>query len=158
MMGKDSMKHHNPVVTIYTDGGCEPNPGTGGWGAVLLFEGHRREISGGERNTTNNRMELTAAIRALESLKKPCHVVLHTDSEYVKKGITEWLPQWKKRNWARKTGALKNEELWRRLDELNDQHVIEWRWVKGHAGNPENERCDQLCARAINQACLSKEM
>lgn len=137
-----------PVI-IYTDGGCDPNPGVGGWGAVLLCGDSRKELSGGEPDTTNNRMELTAAIRALEALKRRSSVVLHTDSEYVKKGLTEWLPAWKKRNWRRKGGAVKNLDLWQRLDAVAQEHNIEWKWVPGHMGIPENERCDVLAAMEI---------
>jgi len=137
------------VVTIYTDGGCEPNPGRGGWAAVLLHNTHRKEIFGADPNTTNNRMELTAAIRALESLKEPCYVNLYTDSEYLKRGITEWLPNWKRRNWTRKGQPLKNVDLWRRLDELTQKHEVKWHWVRGHTGIRENERCDELVSRAI---------
>lgn len=136
-------------IVIYTDGGCEPNPGFGGWGVVLLYNDRRKELSGGEPNTTNNRMELTAAIRALESLTRPCEVELHTDSEYVKKGITEWLPGWKRRNWKRKGGPLKNEDLWRALDSIVSGHEIRWAWVRGHTGVNENERCDELASEAI---------
>lgn len=136
-------------VIIYTDGGCDPNPGIGGWAAVLLSNKARKEISGGEPESTNNRMELTAAIEALDALKRPCRVSLHTDSEYVKRGITEWLPGWKAKNWKRKTGPLKNEDLWRRLDDAVQRHDIRWLWVKGHAGIAENERCDQLAAAEI---------
>ncbi|MEK7794328.1 MAG: ribonuclease HI [Candidatus Hydrogenedentota bacterium] len=136
-------------VIIYTDGGCDPNPGIGGWAAVLLSGKARKEISGGEPESTNNRMELTAAIEALDALKRPCRVSLHTDSEYVKRGITEWLPGWKAKNWKRKTGPLKNEDLWRRLDDTVQRHDIRWLWVKGHAGVAENERCDQLAAAEI---------
>ena len=135
-------------VTIYTDGACDPNPGTGGWAAVLIYKGHAKELSGGELNTTNNRMEMMAAIKALESLKKPCAVKMHTDSEYLKKGITEWLPGWKRRGWRRKTGAVKNSDLWKRLDELTRSHHVDWRWVRGHAGDGLNERCDLLACEA----------
>lgn len=138
-------------VEIYTDGGCEPNPGVGGWGAVLLYNGHRKELSGGEDMSTNNRMELTAAIEALEHLKRPCDVVLYTDSEYVKNGITQWLPNWKRRNWQRKGGELKNVELWQRLDQAMSRHRVDWRWVRGHAGVVENERCDELAAAEIRK-------
>lgn len=137
------------MVVIYTDGGCDPNPGVGGWGAVLLFRGRMRELSGGTPQTTNNRMELTAAIEALSALKRPCRVVLHTDSEYVKRGITEWLPGWKRRNWRRRTGPVLNEDLWRRLDAEAARHAVTWRWVRGHAGDPLNERCDELAGAAI---------
>lgn len=136
-------------VVIYTDGGCAPNPGVGGWAAVLLYNGHRKELSGGEMESTNNRMELTAAIEALNSLKKPCSVEVHTDSEYVRRGITEWIQGWKKRGWKRKAGPIKNVDLWMKLDEAVVRHEIEWRWVPGHMGVEENERCDELATLAI---------
>ncbi len=141
----------NDKVHIYTDGGCIPNPGVGGWGAVLKYKGRRKELSGGEPRATNNRMELTAAIQALEALKQPSKVVIYTDSEYLQKGISQWLPNWKRRHWKRKTGSVKNEELWRRLDELTEKHDIEWRWVRGHTGVEENERCDELATEAIRR-------
>jgi len=137
------------TVIIYTDGGCVPNPGVGGWGAVLLYKGTRKELSGGEDQSTNNRMELTAAITALETLKRPCSVILYTDSQYVRKGITEWLPGWRKRNWRRKGGAVINVDLWQRLDAAAVPHTIDWRWVRGHTGNEENERCDILAEMEI---------
>ncbi len=142
-----------PEVTIYTDGGADPNPGTGGWAAILIdpASGKARELSGGEPHTTNNRMELTAAIRALEALKKPCRVDLFTDSQYLRKGITEWLPGWVARGWRRKDGELQNEDLWRRLAELIQTHEIHWGWVKGHAGNKWNERADQLATLEIRK-------
>lgn len=139
-------------VEIFTDGACRGNPGPGGWGAVLRSEGRERELYGGEAMTTNNRMELTAAISALEALKRPCRVVLTTDSQYVRKGITEWLSGWKQNGW--KTAAkkpVKNAELWRALDAAAVRHEIEWRWVKGHAGHPENERADALANRGIEE-------
>lgn len=136
-------------VIIYTDGGCDPNPGVGGWGVVMAYKGHTRELSGGEADTTNNRMEMTAAIRALEALKRPCSVVISTDSEYLQKGVTAWMPGWKKRNWKRKGGPVKNLDLWQRLDELIQPHEVRWQWVRGHAGNPLNERCDELAGAAI---------
>ena len=139
------------AVEIYTDGGCEPNPGVGGWGAVLLYNGHRKELSGGEDVSTNNRMELTAALEALEHLKRSCTVILYTDSEYLRNGITQWLPGWKRRNWKRKGGELKNVELWQRLDRAIARHQIEWRWVRGHTGVEENERCDELASVEIQQ-------
>jgi ribonuclease HI len=139
-----------PVI-IHTDGGCAPNPGVGGWAAVLSYQGRTRELSGGERATTNNRMELTAAVEALKALKRSCRVCVFTDSEYVRRGITEWLPGWKKRNWVRKTGALKNEDLWKELDRQARRHTVEWRWVRGHAGDPMNERCDELAGLAIER-------
>lgn len=140
-----------PRVVIYTDGGADPNPGPGGWGVVLLHgaSGQVKELSGGEAHTTNNRMEMTAAIRALEALREPCEVELYTDSQYLKNGITKWLPGWVQRGWLRKDGELKNEDLWRRLAELVATHRIRWGWVKGHAGNRYNERADQLATAAI---------
>ena len=136
-------------VIVYTDGGCDPNPGIGGWAAILLCKGKGKELSGGEPRTTNNRMELTAAVAALEALKRPCAVTLHTDSEYLEKGITTWLPSWKQRGWKRKRGAVKNLDLWQRLDALVQRHHVQWRWVPGHAGDVYNERCDQLASEAI---------
>lgn len=136
------------MVEIFTDGACSGNPGPGGWGAILRFNGIEKELSGGAAETTNNRMEMTATIEALNTLKRPCSVVLTTDSSYVKDGITKWLFGWKRNGW--KTAAkkpVKNEELWKALDEAVARHTIEWRWVKGHAGHPENERADAL-ARA----------
>ena len=138
-------------VVIYTDGGCEPNPGVGGWGAVLIYKSKERELSGSHPDTTNNRMEMTAAIASLNALKRPCKVTMHTDSEYVKKGITEWLPGWKRRNWTRKGGAIKNVDLWKELDAAAARHEIQWRWVKGHAGVHYNERCDELAGEAIRR-------
>lgn len=143
------MTESKDCVEIYTDGGCEPNPGVGGWGAVLIYKGRERELSGGHPETTNNRMEMTAAIAALSALKRPCRVALYTDSEYLKKGITEWMPGWKRRNWTKKGGEIKNLDLWRELDALVSRHTIEWRWVKGHAGVHYNERCDVLASQAI---------
>jgi len=143
------MKREKRLVVVYTDGGCVPNPGTGGWAAVLLYGNNRKELSGSEPDSTNNRMELTAAIRALEHLTRDCQVQLHTDSQYVQKGITEWLPGWKARNWKRKGGAVKNKDLWVRLDEATQRHQVSWKWVRGHAGNTENERCDELVGQAI---------
>jgi len=137
-----------PVV-IYTDGGCDPNPGVGGWGAVLLYRGKERELSGGAPHTTNNRMELTAAVEALKALKRSCDVVLHTDSQYLQRGVTEWLERWKRRNWRGTAGPVKNRDLWEELDGQLSQHRIKWRWVRGHAGNRYNERCDELAGEAI---------
>lgn len=137
-----------PQVTIYTDGACKGNPGPGGWGAWLSADGHEKELFGGEPLTTNNRMELTAVIEALASLKRSCAVTIHTDSEYVRKGITEWIHGWKQRGW--KTAdrkPVKNAELWARLDALRDLHEVHWRWVKGHSGNAGNERADALANR-----------
>ena len=140
-------------VTVYTDGGADPNPGPGGWGAVLIHEasGKSTELRGAEPHTTNNRMELTAAIRALEALTRRCQVRLFTDSQYLRKGITQWLPGWIARGWKRKDGELQNEDLWRRLAELIREHDIRWDWVKGHAGNQWNERADQLATLAIRE-------
>jgi ribonuclease HI len=133
------------VVEIFTDGACKGNPGPGGWGALLRFGDHVKELHGGEPGTTNNRMELTAVIRALEALSRPCKVRLHTDSQYVQKGISAWIHQWKRRGWKTADNKpVKNAELWRRLDELAGQHDIDWLWVKGHAGHPGNERADEL--------------
>jgi ribonuclease HI len=140
-------------VVIFTDGSCRGNPGPGGWGAILSLGAHEREISGGETDTTNNRMELTAAIEALLALKRPCQVELHTDSLYVKNGVTQWLQLWKARGWRTMSkGAVKNEDLWRRLDEAQARHQIDWRWVKGHAGHPMNERVDALARKAMEAA------
>ena len=136
-------------VTIYTDGACTGNPGPGGWGAILRYGSHEKEISGGEADTTNNRMELRAALEALRALNEPCQVTLFTDSEYLRRGITEWLPGWKRRNWRRKGGKLANVDLWMKLDEEIGRHEIDWRWVKGHAGHPLNERVDKLARKAI---------
>ena len=142
------------AVIIYTDGACSGNPGPGGWGAVLIYGSHRRELRGGELSTTNNRMELLAAILALEALKKPAsQVELHTDSQYMRQGITQWIHGWKRNGW--KTAArkpVKNEDLWRRLDELRNLHEVDWRWVKGHAGHPENERADELARLGLAEA------
>lgn len=137
-------------VDVFTDGACSGNPGPGGWGSVLLYRGHRRELSGGDPQTTNNRMELLAVIRALEALKRPCAVTIHTDSTYVMKGITEWLDQWKRRGWRTASKKpVKNVDLWQRLEEKLGPHDVKWRWVKGHSGVPENERADELARLAI---------
>jgi ribonuclease HI len=149
-----------PQVTIYTDGGADPNPGTGGWAAILLdpLSGKTRELSGGEPRTTNNRMELTAAIRGLEALKQPCKVRLITDSQYLKKGVTLWLKGWIANGWKRKDGELQNADLWRRLSELIREHQIAWDWVKGHAGHRWNERADELATAAIKAQKGQKKM
>ncbi len=141
-------------VIVYTDGGCVPNPGVGGWAAVLLSGENRREIAGGEPETTNNRMELTAACEALEALKRPCEVTLHTDSEYMKRGYTEWLPRWKKNGWKTREGKVKNDDLWKRLDEQVQRHHVRWEWVRGHSGVEENERCDELVRNEIEKQRL----
>jgi len=137
------------VVEIWTDGGCRPNPGPGGWGAVLRFRGAERELSGAEPATTNNRMELTAAAAALETLKRPCRVALHTDSEYVRNGITRWKDGWVRRNWRNSAGhPVANYDLWQRLLAAAAPHRIEWRWVRSHTGDPMNERADRLATAA----------
>lgn len=143
-----------PAVEIYTDGACSGNPGPGGWGAVLAYRGHVRELSGGEAApTTNNRMELMAAIQALETLTRPSRVRLHTDSAYLRNGIMSWLPGWKRNNWRTASKQpVKNEDLWRRLDAAARKHEIEWLWVKGHAGDPGNERADALANRGMAEA------
>jgi ribonuclease HI len=145
------MPDKNPLtVEIFTDGACSGNPGPGGWGAILRWRGEERELWGGDPDTTNNRMELMAAIQALETLKRPVAATLFTDSTYVKDGITKWIHNWKVRGW--KTASkkpVKNVDLWQRLDEALAQHDVDWRWVKGHAGHPENERADELARRGI---------
>jgi len=137
-------------VTIYTDGACSGNPGPGGWGAVLKFGNITKKIYDGELETTNNRMELLAAIKALEALKESCKVQLYTDSEYVRKGITEWIDNWKKKGWKNANKKpVKNSDLWKTLDDVAAKHDIEWHWVKGHAGNPGNELADELARKGI---------
>ena len=139
-----------PQVTIYTDGACKGNPGPGGWGAWLKAGDHEKEMFGGERNTTNNRMELTAVIEALASLKRSCRITIYTDSEYVRKGMTEWIAGWQRRGWKTADGKpVKNVELWQRLDALRKLHEVDWRWVKGHAGDPGNERADALANKGV---------
>ena len=137
-------------VTIYTDGACKGNPGPGGWGAWLSAGGHEKELFGGEATTTNNRMELTAVIEALASLKRTCRVAIYTDSEYVKNGMTTWIHNWKRRGWRTADNKpVKNAELWQRLDSLVAQHQVGWHWVKGHAGDPGNERADALANTGV---------
>lgn len=146
------------VVEIHTDGACRGNPGPGGWGAVLRAEGVERELWGGETATTNNRMELTAAIRALEALKTRCMVQAYTDSEYVRRGISEWLGDWKRRGW--KTAdrkPVKNEDLWRQLDDLVSRHDVRWYWVKGHSGNRDNERADALANKGLDEILAASD-
>ena len=146
------MNNKNEYIEIYADGACKGNPGPGGWGAWLAFDGHEKELCGGELLTTNNRMELTAVIRALEALKRPSKVKIYTDSVYVQKGITEWIHGWKTRGWRTSDKKpVKNEELWRELDSLSQQHKIEWIWVKGHAGDVGNERADALANQGVAQ-------
>ena len=141
-----------PEVVIYTDGACSGNPGPGGWGAVLIASHKERDICGGEPATTNNRMELTAAIEALEALTKPCTVDLHTDSQYLRQGITQWIQGWKVRGWrTADRSPVKNEDLWRRLDAARNRHEVRWHWVKGHSGHPLNERADALARRGIEE-------
>ncbi len=140
------------TVDLYTDGACRGNPGPGGWGVLLRLDRHEKELWGGERDTTNNRMELTAAIRGLEALKRPVSARVHTDSQYVLKGISEWIHGWKKNGWKTSNRKpVKNVDLWRELDALRSQHELEWIWVKGHAGHPENERADALANRGIDE-------
>ncbi|HEY6721357.1 MAG TPA: ribonuclease HI [Burkholderiales bacterium] len=140
------------VVRIYTDGACKGNPGPGGWGAILQMGDEEKELFGGEPQTTNNRMELTAVIRALEALKRPCQIEVYTDSQYVQKGISEWLPDWKRRGWrTADKKPVKNVDLWQELDRLAGAHRIAWYWVKGHAGHPENERADELANRGVEE-------
>jgi ribonuclease HI len=140
-------------VTVYSDGGAEPNPGPGGWGAILEYGQKRRELSGYALAATNNRMELQAAIEALRALKEPCEVALYTDSEYLKNGITLWVPTWKRSGWKAKTKKpVKNVDLWKALDALASQHKVSWHWVRGHSGHAQNERCDQLATNAIQSA------
>jgi ribonuclease HI len=139
-------------VEIFTDGACRGNPGPGGWGALLRYGKHEKQLYGGEASTTNNRMELTAAIMALEALSRPCKVDLTTDSEYVRKGITEWIENWKKRGWKNAAKKpVKNIDLWQRLDAARAKHQIDWHWVKGHSGHDENELADQLANRGIDE-------
>ncbi|MFN3701412.1 MAG: ribonuclease HI [Alphaproteobacteria bacterium] len=138
-----------PKIEIYTDGACSGNPGPGGWGAILRWNGHEKELSGGEAETTNNRMEMMAAIVALETLKRPSSVDLYTDSTYLQKGVNEWMEGWKAKNWPPK---IKNQDLWKRIDSLINVHDVRFHWVKGHAGHPENERADQLATSAIPKA------
>jgi ribonuclease HI len=146
METKDTKK----TVEIFTDGACSGNPGPGGWGALLRYAGAEKELSGHADWTTNNRMELTAVLEALTALKRRCRVVVHTDSRYIKDGITQWLPRWKRNGWqTTDKQPVKNRDLWEALDQIVQRHHIEWHWVKGHSGHPENERCDQLAREAI---------
>jgi ribonuclease HI len=146
-----------PQVVIYTDGACSGNPGPGGWGAILTFGEKVKEICGGEPATTNNRMELMAAIQALEALTKPCRIELHTDSRYVMDGISQWIHGWKARGWKTAAKApVKNEDLWRRLDQARLRHEVDWRWVKGHSGHELNERADALARKGLTEARSSR--
>lgn len=145
------MSNELPHVTIYTDGACQGNPGPGGWAALLIFGKHEKELTGSEPDTTNNRMELSAALEALNALKEPCQVDFYTDSEYLKKGITQWVANWKRKGW--KTSAkkpVKNQDLWKALDKAVQHHQINWHWLRGHAGQRENERVDKLARKAIS--------
>ena len=147
---KPALAIKRPQVTVYTDGACKGNPGPGGWGAWLHSAGHDKDLCGGERETTNNRMELMAPIEALASLKRSCDVVVYLDSEYVRKGITEWIINWQRRGWKTADGKpVKNADLWQRLDALRKLHTVDWRWVKGHSGDPGNERADMLANKGV---------
>jgi len=142
----------NTQVELFTDGACSGNPGPGGWGLILRWKGEEKEVFGGVPDTTNNRMELQAVIEGLRALKKPCRVTIYTDSQYVQKGMTEWLAGWKAKDFKVKGGGYRaNHDLWRELDELAASHEIDWRWVKGHAGHPENERADELARRGVDE-------
>jgi ribonuclease HI len=146
-------------VEIYTDGACRGNPGPGGWGVVLSSAGREKTLKGAEAETTNNRMELTAAVRALNALIRPCGVALYTDSEYVRRGITEWLPSWKARGWkTANKKPVKNVDLWQALDVAASRHTVEWHWVRGHAGNPGNEQADRLANEAIDEMLKLEEI
>lgn len=142
-------------VTIYTDGACRGNPGPGGWGAVLEYQSRRKELKGAETQTTNNRMEMMAAIQALQALRQPCQVLLYTDSTYLRKGITEWLPNWKRRNWrTADKKPVKNADLWQQLEAEAQRHHVDWRWVKGHSGDPGNEAADRLANEGIDEMLM----
>jgi ribonuclease HI len=147
---KDEASERLPHVIIYTDGACDPNPGPGGWAALLRFGNVEKVITGSHPATTNNRMELTAAIEALRALKKPCRVDFYTDSAYLQRGIREWLPRWRARNWQRKGGSLANLDLWQALDAAIAEHQIAWHWVRAHASDPINQRVDRLARQAIS--------
>lgn len=147
------------VVEIWTDGACKGNPGPGGWGALLRHGRHEKELCGGEAATTNNRMELTGVIEALKALKRPCNVIVHTDSQYVQKGMGEWLPNWKRRGWlTADKKPVRNADLWQELDSLVARHDVEWRWVRGHAGDPGNERADALANEGVRKAMKHTEI
>lgn len=153
----DFIKNSVMSVKIYTDGACRGNPGPGGWGALLRYKGQEKTIKGAEELTTNNRMELTAAIKALESLKRSCEIDLYTDSQYLRQGMLSWLQNWKARGWKNsQRQAVKNADLWKILDELNEQHTIHWHWVKGHSNHPENDRADALANEAIDELIIKE--
>ncbi len=139
------------TVTIYTDGACDPNPGSGGWAALLRYGKHEKILTGSASETTNNRMELIAAVEAFRALKRPCRVIIYTDSEYLRNGITRWMPAWRKRDWHRKGGALANVDLWQALDAAIQGHQVEWQWVRGHVGIVDNERVDKLARQMIEK-------
>ncbi len=146
----------NNTVYIFTDGACRGNPGPGGWGVIMRYKNSEKEFFGGQADTTNNRMEMTAIIQALSRLTRSCFIEISTDSRYVIDGITKWLPGWKKKNWKRsKNQPVKNEDLWKTLDNLVEQHQISWNWVKGHSGHPENERADTLANKGIDELVMS---
>lgn len=147
---------HIPAVRAYIDGACSGNPGPGGWGVILLFGEYRKELSGGAASTTNNRMELTAAIKALEALRRPAAIEIATDSSYVVRGMTEWLPDWKRRGWRRASGELENRDLWQRLSELAQTHEVRWKWIRGHNGDELNEAVDKLATTAIGKEEVEK--
>lgn len=138
-------------VTIYTDGACDPNPGPGGWAAILIYHNREESLTGSDSQTTNNRMELTAAIEALKALKHPCQIEFFTDSQYLRSGITEWIPNWRARNWRRKGGKLANVDLWQALDKNIQTHQINWHWVRGHSGDKYNQRVDYLARKSIQR-------
>lgn len=151
-MPEDPIMHKVPKIEIFTDGACRGNPGPGGWAALLRYQGKEKAISGTENSTTNNRMELMAAIQALMAVKKPCEILLSTDSQYVQKGITEWLPQWQRRAWLTSNKKpIKNSDLWKELAIQAERHQIRWEWVRGHSGHPENERVDSLANAALDK-------
>ena len=146
------MSENQQIIEIFTDGACKGNPGPGGWGVLLRFNGVEKSLHGGEKNTTNNRMELTAAIEGLRALKRPCSVVLTTDSNYVRNGIEKWIAGWKKKNWRTASKQpVKNQDLWQTLDQLTAQHDVQWRWVKGHSGHRENEIADELANLGVSE-------
>ena len=144
-------------LIIYTDGGCDPNPGPGGWAALIIEDGKRREIYGAEPHSTNNRMELTAAIEALKSIETPARVTIFTDSQYLQKGISEWMPKWLAKNWRGSNGPVANQDLWKELLAVSSQHHVEWHWLRGHAGSAENERVDYLCSAARKELIASTD-